>query len=131
MACIARFRSTFVEFFRIWCTRPFPRPAYFITSGRPRRKLRAPKSTCPVHVCAVAVIYVPIAEERVPEKAKMMPGFKMVSDLIPMLVQNPNYGRSPSEMALQILDISYPSLYQLRPTALSTLGILRFSKILT
>ena len=96
------------EFFKIRWTRWFLRPAYFIASGWPRRNSRPLFTECLVDVCAGASMFVPITGGRVPKEAKMMPGFQLVSDLISMLMQNPNHGRSPSEMAHHILNTSYP-----------------------
>ena len=53
-------------------------------------------------------MYVPITGDRVPKEAKMMPGFKMVLDLIFNLLQDSNHGRSPSEIAHHTLNASYP-----------------------
>ena len=53
-------------------------------------------------------MYVPFAGDRLSEEAWMDLESHMVLDLISMLVQNPNHGRSPSEIAHHTFNASYP-----------------------
>ena len=96
------------EFLNFGWTRWYLRPAYFIASGWPRRNSRALFTGCLVDVCAGASMFVPITGDRVPKEAKMTPGLHMVLDLTLKLLQDSNHGRSPSEIAHNNLNTSYP-----------------------
>ena len=49
-----------------------------------------------------------IAGDGVPKEAKIMPGFQTLLDLTLKLLQDSNHGRSPSEIAHDTLNASYP-----------------------
>ena len=53
-------------------------------------------------------MYVPIAGDWVPEEAWIEFESEMGTDLISTILDNPNHGRSPSEIAHSTLNASYP-----------------------
>ena len=65
-------------------------------------------------------MYVPIAGDRVPEEAWIEFESEMVSDLISTILDNPNHGRSPSEIAHHTLNASYPHHARVGVLKLST-----------